>query len=154
MKALIKKAGLGEPTVFLFSDTQIKSTSFLEDINNILNTGEVPNLYEQAEKITLKTFRSSMATQLAKDGKKRKPAKKKEQVESSLVLDSSCGVCLEDLEEKPSPAVLWSPCCGGWFHRYFQLPFFSFSIAARPKRTLFFQDLYREDGYNCWVSLL
>ena len=71
---------------------------------------------------------------LAKDGKKRKPAKKKEQVESSLVLDSSCGVCLEDLEEKPSPAVLWSPCCGGWFHRYFQLPFFSFYIAARPKR--------------------
>jgi len=31
--------------VFLFSDTQIIKESFLEDINNILNTGEVPNLW-------------------------------------------------------------------------------------------------------------
>jgi len=28
-----------------------------------------------------------------------------------------CGVCLEDLEAKPSSSVLWTPCCGGWFHR-------------------------------------
>jgi len=53
MKELIKKAGLGQPTVFLFSDTQIKETSFLEDINNILNTGEIPNLFEQGEKIEI-----------------------------------------------------------------------------------------------------
>jgi len=53
MKALIKKAGLGQQTVFLFSDTQIKLTSFLEDINNILNTGEIPNLYDQGEKVEI-----------------------------------------------------------------------------------------------------
>ena len=32
--------------VFLFSDTQIVNESFVEDINNILNTGEVPNLFD------------------------------------------------------------------------------------------------------------
>lgn len=30
--------------VFLFSDTQIKDASFVEDLSNLLNTYEVPNL--------------------------------------------------------------------------------------------------------------
>jgi len=34
-----------KPTVFLFTDTQVVDESFLEDINNILSSGEVPNLY-------------------------------------------------------------------------------------------------------------
>jgi dynein heavy chain len=29
----------------LFSDTQIVKEGFLEDLNNILNTGEVPNIW-------------------------------------------------------------------------------------------------------------
>jgi len=37
--------------VFLFSDTQIINEAFVEDINNILNNGEVPNLYN-AEDLT------------------------------------------------------------------------------------------------------
>ena len=45
--ALLKSAGKdNKKTVFLFSDTQIIYESFLEDINNILNTGEVPNLWK------------------------------------------------------------------------------------------------------------
>lgn len=36
----------GIPLVFLFSDTQIINESFVEDINNILNNGEIPNLYK------------------------------------------------------------------------------------------------------------
>jgi dynein heavy chain, axonemal len=35
--------------IFLFSDTQIIYESFLEDINNILNNGEVPNLFKDDE---------------------------------------------------------------------------------------------------------
>jgi dynein heavy chain len=43
-------AGLNNAqTVFLFSDTQIKSESFLEDLNNILNSGDVPNIYSLDE---------------------------------------------------------------------------------------------------------
>jgi dynein heavy chain len=50
LKQLLLTAGAeNEPIVFLFNDSQIVSESFLEDINNILNTGEVPNLFEQPE---------------------------------------------------------------------------------------------------------
>ncbi|XP_050390512.1 dynein axonemal heavy chain 1 [Patella vulgata] len=46
LKNVMMKAGLeSKPMVFLFSDTQIKADSFLEDINNILNSGDVPNIY-------------------------------------------------------------------------------------------------------------
>jgi dynein heavy chain, axonemal len=34
------------PTTFLMTDTQIMYENFLEDINNILNTGEITGLYQ------------------------------------------------------------------------------------------------------------
>ena len=49
-KLLIKAGSEGKPTTFLFSDNQIKDESFVEDINMILNTGDVPNLYPPDEK--------------------------------------------------------------------------------------------------------
>lgn len=50
LKKLMQGAGMdNEPVVFLFSDTQIKNESFLEDINNILNSGDVPGIYEGPE---------------------------------------------------------------------------------------------------------
>jgi hypothetical protein len=36
--------------VFLFSDNQIKEESFVEDINMILNTADIPNLFAAEEK--------------------------------------------------------------------------------------------------------
>ncbi len=42
LRKVLKKAGLeGKDTVFLFTDTQIVQENYLEDINNILNSGEV-----------------------------------------------------------------------------------------------------------------
>ena len=48
---LLKSTGAaGKPTVFLITDSQIKEESFLEDIDSLLNTGEVPNLFATDEK--------------------------------------------------------------------------------------------------------
>lgn len=47
LKRLYFQAGVtNKPTVFLFTDTQVVEEIFLEDINNILSSGEVPNLYK------------------------------------------------------------------------------------------------------------
>lgn len=51
MKKLLTKAGFeGKPIVFLFADTQVADEGFVEDVNTILNTGDVPNLYAPDEK--------------------------------------------------------------------------------------------------------
>uniref|UniRef100_A0A8C0ZKM8 Dynein axonemal heavy chain 12 n=1 Tax=Cyanistes caeruleus TaxID=156563 RepID=A0A8C0ZKM8_CYACU len=51
LKRLLRSAGVkGLKTVFLITDTQIKEESFLEDIDSVLNTGEVPNLFAADEK--------------------------------------------------------------------------------------------------------
>jgi dynein heavy chain len=51
LKVLMKKVGgEGKSALFLFSDTEIKDESFIEDIIMIMNTGEVPNIFAPAEK--------------------------------------------------------------------------------------------------------
>ena len=51
LKNLYKIAGIeGRPVVFLFTDNQIVDESFVEDINNILNSGDVPGMYPSDEK--------------------------------------------------------------------------------------------------------
>ncbi|KAM9770210.1 dynein axonemal heavy chain 6 [Menidia menidia] len=50
LRRLYKMAGVeGKDMVFLFTDNQIIVEEFLEDINNILNSGEVPSLFEKEE---------------------------------------------------------------------------------------------------------
>eukprot|EP00742_Colponemidia_sp_Colp-10_P007220 GILJ01007760.1.p1 GENE.GILJ01007760.1~~GILJ01007760.1.p1 ORF type:complete len:2640 (-),score=434.68 GILJ01007760.1:74-7498(-) len=54
LRHVLMIAGLERKNVvFLFSDTQIIEESMLEDVNNILNSGEVPNLFgaEEMDKI-------------------------------------------------------------------------------------------------------
>lgn len=41
------------PTVFLFDDTQLVHETFLEDVNGILNTGEVPSLFNNEEMVAI-----------------------------------------------------------------------------------------------------
>ena len=53
LRKVLKMAGeANKRVVFLFADTQIKSESFVEDISNLLNTYEVPNLLQPADLAT------------------------------------------------------------------------------------------------------
>lgn len=50
LKKCLKCAGIeNNPIVFLFTDTQIVKEFFMEDINGILNSGDVPNIYASDE---------------------------------------------------------------------------------------------------------
>ena len=70
LKILLKKAGNENLNMmFLFSDTQIISESFLEDINNILNTGEVPNLWGNDD---IENIQSELRQAAKADGKETK----------------------------------------------------------------------------------
>ncbi|CBZ27922.1 putative dynein heavy chain [Leishmania mexicana MHOM/GT/2001/U1103] len=48
-KVLLDSARHDKPVLFFLSDTQLVHEEMLEDINNLLNTGEVPNLMESDE---------------------------------------------------------------------------------------------------------
>ncbi|KAK0675118.1 DYH3 protein, partial [Pygoscelis papua] len=51
VKRVMLKAGVGNKNVsFLFCDNQIKDEAFVEDINMLLNTGDVPNIFATDEK--------------------------------------------------------------------------------------------------------
>ncbi|RZF38562.1 hypothetical protein LSTR_LSTR006157 [Laodelphax striatellus] len=51
IKGILRKASASDlNVVFLFTDSQIKEEVFVEDINNLLNSGEVPNLFNTDEK--------------------------------------------------------------------------------------------------------
>jgi len=54
LKSLYRAGGVaGRPTAFLLDETQIKYESFLEDVNNVLTSGEVPNLFPKVRALWL-----------------------------------------------------------------------------------------------------
>ncbi|XP_069141245.1 dynein axonemal heavy chain 3-like isoform X4 [Argopecten irradians] len=54
LRHMMRRAGdEGVSMVFLFGDHQIKDESFLEDVNMILNTGDIPNLYENEDRLAI-----------------------------------------------------------------------------------------------------
>jgi dynein heavy chain len=73
IKKLFDLAGVQNlKTVFLFNDTQLKEESFLEDINNILSSGQIPNLFPEEEKMPL---RDSVVAEAKKRGIPETPDK-------------------------------------------------------------------------------
>ncbi|XP_052780138.1 dynein axonemal heavy chain 12-like isoform X1 [Mya arenaria] len=70
IKNLLKTAGTGKTMVFLITDTQIKEESFLEDIDSLLNSGEVPNIFAADEKSEImESIRPDMQAVMEAEGK-------------------------------------------------------------------------------------
>ena len=66
IKTVLRHTGLKAlPMVFVFDDTQIVVETFLEDINNLLNAGEVPNIWKDDE---LGEIYTAMTPVLQKEG--------------------------------------------------------------------------------------
>lgn len=54
MKTILRYAGCeGKPITFFLSDNQIANESFVEDINMLLNTGDIPNLFQSEERVDI-----------------------------------------------------------------------------------------------------
>nr|KAJ3421411.1 Dynein heavy chain 1, axonemal [Polyrhizophydium stewartii] len=69
LKKVLFASGLdGKPTVFLYTDTQIVSEACLEDVNNILNGGDVPNIYTGEEMDRILNTMRPIATEQAIPG--------------------------------------------------------------------------------------
>ncbi|XP_055507859.1 dynein axonemal heavy chain 3 [Leucoraja erinacea] len=60
-RVMIKTGVESTQTVFMFNDSQIKDESFVEDINMLLNTGDVPNIFPADEKAELLEKMQSVA---------------------------------------------------------------------------------------------
>lgn len=65
-------------TTFIMTDTQIMYESFLEDVNNILNTGEITNLYSKEDTETMAEYLEPILT-------KRKIAVTKDTIYSNYI---------------------------------------------------------------------
>ncbi|XP_026815944.1 dynein heavy chain 7, axonemal-like [Rhopalosiphum maidis] len=55
LKNIFKQATIAfnQNVIFLFTDSEIKDEGMVEDINNLLNSGEIPNLFVMDEKIEI-----------------------------------------------------------------------------------------------------
>ena len=69
MKRVLMKSGCTDQSmVFLFSDTQIAREAFLEEVSSILNTGGIPNLFANEDKLEITEKCSKGASQAGMTG--------------------------------------------------------------------------------------
>ncbi|KAK5669543.1 hypothetical protein QVD99_003934 [Batrachochytrium dendrobatidis] len=67
LKKILTMTGVeNQKTVFLFPDTQIREESFIEDVNSLLNAGDVPNLFAADER---QAIVEKLANDAVEDGK-------------------------------------------------------------------------------------
>ncbi|XP_075164298.1 dynein heavy chain 3, axonemal [Haematobia irritans] len=68
LKKILMSSGFNmNHTVFLFSDSQATDEGYIEDINGILNCGDLPNLYQLEDKATIMENMTNISKQLGKN---------------------------------------------------------------------------------------
>ncbi|XP_055840841.1 dynein axonemal heavy chain 3 isoform X1 [Episyrphus balteatus] len=68
LRKILMTAGFNlNHTVFLFSDSQAVDEGYVEDINGILNTGDLPNLYQSEDKAAIMENMTNIAKQMARE---------------------------------------------------------------------------------------
>jgi dynein heavy chain len=67
-KLLIDSGGKNKEMSFLFADTQIANENFVEEVSGLLNTGEVPNLFNSEDKTQINELCVKEAEQKGKHG--------------------------------------------------------------------------------------
>jgi dynein heavy chain len=120
IKKMLMTAGCANTNmVFLFSDTQIAKEAFLEEVSSILNTGEVPNLYANEDKLEITEKCSKGANAVGKNGPSEIFAWYVEQCRKNLHIVnamSPIGAAFRNrLRSFPS---LVNCCTIDWFHEW------------------------------------
>jgi len=120
MKRVLMKSGCTDANmVFLFSDTQIAKEAFLEEVSSILNTGEVPNLYANEDKLEITEKCSKGANAAGRNGPAEIFAWYVEQCRKNLhvvICMSPIGAAFRNrLRAFPS---LVNCCTIDWFHEW------------------------------------
>jgi len=118
-KVLMKSGAAMQNMVFLFSDTQIAKEAFLEEVSSILNTGEVPNLYANEDKLEITEKCSKGANAAGRNGPAEIFAWYVEQCRKNLhvvICMSPIGAAFRNrLRAFPS---LVNCCTIDWFHEW------------------------------------
>jgi dynein heavy chain, axonemal len=69
LRGMLRTAGeKANPVVFLMSDTQITDELMIEDVSNLLSTGEVPSLFDTTDQIAIGEAMQPAARKVEMDG--------------------------------------------------------------------------------------
>ena len=121
LKKVMLMSGIeGKQVVFLFTDTQIKFESMVEDLNNILNNGEVPGLMGAED---LPQILEAMSNIAKKEGKQVDLQGSLSMFVERCKRNIHLAICLSPIGDEFRARIRQFPslvnCCTiDWFHRW------------------------------------
>jgi dynein heavy chain len=112
-------AGKGKPVTFLLADTQIPNENFLEETSGLLNTGEVPNLFNAEDKAAILEACSKEAEKVNMHGPNEVFAFFVEQCQKNLHIVLALSPIGENFRRRVRMFPSLVNCCTiDWFHEW------------------------------------